>query len=111
MTPRRPLPLTALLLLGSLFSADTARATDCDCSCTALIKLQAGIVTFEQQLDRGLDATMTFELQSELACLNSCADRWMACPVMIDGLADDSPERAAPSSGRVEDQAVNFDAG
>jgi hypothetical protein len=111
MTPRPSFALAAFLLIGILFSADTARAADCDCSCTALINLQAGMVIFEQQLDRGLDATMTLELQSRLACLESCADRWMACPVMIDGLADDSPDRPPPSSGRVEDQSVNFDAG
>lgn len=61
-------------------SGGQAAASTCQCSCVSFAEFESRIIAFEGELDAGLSATMTPALQSQLACLEPCAEQWMRCP-------------------------------
>jgi hypothetical protein len=83
---RRTLTLTLLLAL-SLGAAPPVEAMNCACSCAAFAGFKARIMDFETELDRGASATMTPALQTDLVCLQGCAEEWMQCRLSDGPLA------------------------
>ena len=97
---RRNMIALAVTLIASPLTVDSAYASDCRCSCAAFAKFEARVVEFETELDGSAGAMMTPALQTDLACLNPCAEQWMQC--RAPGRESIDIVRASSTSARSE---------
>jgi len=78
MNKRKPSLLLSLVLIA--LSGGQPAASTCQCSCASFAEFESRVIAFEGELDAGLSAALTPALQTQLACLEPCAEQWMQCP-------------------------------